>query len=297
MGLKHRIAFIILISAMLFGLFTFNSKAAETVWACEDSGVSKTLNSVCYGNGMFVAVGQGGTVLSSPDGEKWTDNTNEGLNASKIGGADLYSVCYGNGIFVAVGATGTIISSTDGISWTKKSIGIAEIPAVCYGGKTFLAFPTGSPCLISSNGTEWSGATEQPQFNVFSACYSQKKFVAIGEYCGDLSLYAADSADGEKWEHSACAESLGHFLKSICWSGDKFIAVGLGGFILMREGKGWDDIEKPPSDGPLLHDYYGVCSDGAGTLVAVGETLTESSCGVIKISKDNGENWIERSLA
>jgi hypothetical protein len=58
---------------------------------------------VTYGNGLFVAVGTGGTILTSPDGVNWT------VQAS--GGNHLHSVTYGNGTFVAVGEGGTILTS------------------------------------------------------------------------------------------------------------------------------------------------------------------------------------------
>jgi hypothetical protein len=51
---------------------------------------------VTYGNGLFVAVGKGGTILTSPDGVNWTARTSGTRN-------DLYGVTYGNGTFVAVG--------------------------------------------------------------------------------------------------------------------------------------------------------------------------------------------------
>jgi hypothetical protein len=54
------------------------------------------LNGVTYGNGLFVAVGDDGTILTSPDGVNWT--------AADLGdGQPLYGVAYGNGLFVAVG--------------------------------------------------------------------------------------------------------------------------------------------------------------------------------------------------
>jgi len=63
--------------------------------------VGKKLNGVAYGkdlngNGLFVAVGGGGTILTSPDGITWTLQTSGTSNT-------LYGIAYGNGRFVAVG--------------------------------------------------------------------------------------------------------------------------------------------------------------------------------------------------
>jgi hypothetical protein len=51
-----------------------------------------------------VAVGYPGTILTSPDGETWTQRT----SGTTVG---LYGVAYGNGTFVAVGEGGTILTS------------------------------------------------------------------------------------------------------------------------------------------------------------------------------------------
>jgi hypothetical protein len=64
----------------------------------------KDLNAVAYGNGLFVAVGYGGTILTSPDGAGWTARTSGTSNA-------LLGVAYGNGKFVAVGQYGIILTS------------------------------------------------------------------------------------------------------------------------------------------------------------------------------------------
>jgi hypothetical protein len=45
---------------------------------------------VTYGNGIFVAVGRGGTILTSTDGVNWTQQTWEWPTSN-----DLYGVTYG----------------------------------------------------------------------------------------------------------------------------------------------------------------------------------------------------------
>jgi hypothetical protein len=51
---------------------------------------------VTYGNGTFVAVGTGGTILTSPDGVNWTERTSGTRN-------QLNGVTYGNGTFARTG--------------------------------------------------------------------------------------------------------------------------------------------------------------------------------------------------
>ena len=77
---------------------------AGTTWTQRTSGTGNELEGVAYGNGRFVAVGNGGTILTSPDGVNWTRRTSG--TRSWLGG-----VTYGNGTFVAVGEEGIILTS------------------------------------------------------------------------------------------------------------------------------------------------------------------------------------------
>jgi len=77
---------------------------AGTTWTQRTSGTGNELEGVAYGNGRFVVVGEGGTILTSPDGVNWA------AQASGTGN-NLEAVTYANGRFVAVGWFGTILTS------------------------------------------------------------------------------------------------------------------------------------------------------------------------------------------
>jgi hypothetical protein len=62
------------------------------------------LYGVVYGNGLFVAVGWDGAILTSTNGVTWTQRTSPTRDS-------LYGVTYGNSVFVAVGYRGTILTS------------------------------------------------------------------------------------------------------------------------------------------------------------------------------------------
>ena len=67
----------------------------------------------------FVAVGNSGTILSSPEGTTWTSRTSGTSN-------NLNGIIYGNSIFVAVGNSGTILTSSDGTPWTSRTSGTSN---------------------------------------------------------------------------------------------------------------------------------------------------------------------------
>jgi hypothetical protein len=61
------------------------------------------LYGVTYGNGIYVAVGSNGTIVTSADGITWTSRTSDTSYS-------LSEVAYGNGTFVVVGGW-TILQS------------------------------------------------------------------------------------------------------------------------------------------------------------------------------------------
>jgi hypothetical protein len=101
------------------------------IWSSTNSGVTWTQRTsgfgsngvygITFGNGIFVAVGDAGTITTSTDGITWTART------SNMGANAINTVVYANSLFVAVGGgggttnTGGITYSTDGITWTRKS--------------------------------------------------------------------------------------------------------------------------------------------------------------------------------
>ena len=96
--------------------------------------------SVCYGNGKYVAVAyESNKAAYSTDGITWTETT---LPSS----AKWCSVCYGNGKFVAVaGNSDTAAYSTDGITWTAATMpSSASWSSVAYGNGKFVAVANGS---------------------------------------------------------------------------------------------------------------------------------------------------------
>jgi len=75
-----------------------------STWTPRTSNTNQHLYGVTYGNGTFVAVGEGGTILTSQNGQNWTPRESGTTQP-------LYGVTYGNGTFVAVGKNGTILTS------------------------------------------------------------------------------------------------------------------------------------------------------------------------------------------
>src|SRR5207248_235678 len=95
------------------------------------SGTTQRMNNVVYAGGKFVAVGEGGTILTSTDANVWTPRVSGTTNW-------LHGLAYNAdiGAFVATGQGGVIVYSTDGLSWTKLPVAglTVELEAVAAVG-------------------------------------------------------------------------------------------------------------------------------------------------------------------
>lgn len=116
-------------------------------WAPITAGVDdKQWHSVAYGDGLWVAVGFAGAIMTSPDGATWT-------RRADVASRNWYSVAFGDGVWVAVasGTSGTAtraMRSTNGIDWTDEGVDGVEANtwrSVAYGNGVFVA--------VNSNGT------------------------------------------------------------------------------------------------------------------------------------------------
>lgn len=129
-------------------------------WTLKSPGAKLNSNSMCYGNGLYVAVGNGGTVQTSSDnGTTWVTQTSGTGN-------NLFYVCYysymGTQKFVAVGASGIIITSDSTAStWSTKTSNTAnDLNGVAQGATGELVAVGGRDIVKSANaGATWSKTT------------------------------------------------------------------------------------------------------------------------------------------
>ena len=223
-------------------------------WTRKDS--SDWLNSVCYGNNKYVAVGNNCTGYSE-DGVNWT---------KKDFTDTLYSVCYGNNKYVAVGKNGTGYSD-DGVNWTRKDFN-NFLYSVCYANNKYVAVGNYCTAYSTDGGVNW---TRNSFTNILrSVCYANNKYVAVGDY------YTAYSTDGINWTGK---DFSGH-LYSVCYGNNKYVAVGTNCTGYSEDGVNWTG-----------KDFSGylqeVCYDN-NKYVAVGNYCTAYST--------DGVNWIKNSF-
>jgi hypothetical protein len=234
-------------------------------WTQQISGTIYDLDAIIYGNGLFVAGGGNGSILTSPDGITWTKE-----NLSQIYNVD--AITYGNGLFVIVGNTGSIFTSPDGITWTPQIIGeLFPLYGIIYGNGLFVAVGNSGldgSIFTSPDGITW---TQQQVSDILEdITYGNGLFVAVGD---DVIT----SPDGITWTQQISGTTAR--LYAITYGNGLFVAVGRNGSILTSpDGITWTQQTSWVSDTLFCITY------GNGLFVAGGGN------GIILTSPD-GITW------
>jgi uncharacterized delta-60 repeat protein len=256
--------FIIGLLTTFFASAVVNADPLDT-WTSRHSG-GNNFNGVAFGNGTFVAVGDNGTIFTSPDGIAWTQRFP--TLAYSLNGI-TYGYASGTGdIFIAVGDHGTILTSPDGISWTPKTSGkTGDLNGIAYGNGTFVAVGdtlTSGVILTSTDGNTWTpqgGSLVSRLLN--GVTYGGGTFVAVGQTTVRRILILT-SPDGITWTQQAVPPPYFVPLYGVTYGNGTFVTVGDYARILTSpDGVNW-------THGNLLdYNVWGV-THGNGTFVAVG---------------------------
>lgn len=220
-------------------------------WVGRESGTVESLNSIAYGNGKFIAVGEG-VIAASTDGINWAPKSSLSLN----------SVVWNVDKFYAVGKFGTILSSPDGETWTKVEINSSETLNDIYSYDNKLAVVGDKGGFYStSDGTNWNMASISSDSSIKNICWNGAKFVASSDN-GNI----VTSMDGTSWAWVSLEASLGvkttevngtskgllqlgSGIKDICWDGKRFVAVGYNGTIYTSDsGTKWAKVNSSTSN-------------------------------------------------
>lgn len=184
---------------------------------------------------VYVAVGNGGTIVSSNDAVTWTTQT----SAPAIT-ANLNSVTSNGTTFVAVGANGTVVTSADGVTWTTQTpvgLGTANLNSIIYVGSIFYAVGDAGTIFVSVDAVNWSqvaaanffdagtSAVKAITANLHDISYGLGAFVAVGD--SGTILY---STDGANWYYQDSVLTSANLYSANFIS--QFVITGAGGTIL-----------------------------------------------------------------
>lgn len=129
----------------------------------------------CEGLSLWVAVGNAGTIITSPDGRVWTTRTS---GAS----ADIWKVKYNataGVVAVAAAATNNVLRSANGTSWTPETLSTAFSPrAIALNAGNILVAGTGGN-IGFWNGSTWTFSTAGAS-TFLGAVYNFSRYTLVG---------------------------------------------------------------------------------------------------------------------
>jgi hypothetical protein len=236
-----------------------------TNWVRQQTPITATLRAVEYANSRFVAVGDLSAIISSVDGTNWAAATVTGTQSYGFTG-----VAWGNGMWVAANAGGYKVTSVDGIHWNVSTNRTMAFSDITFGAGKFVAVD-GTFAYVSSDGTNWV-----PGF------YPNGERITFGRglyiSSSDPSVFSV-STNGFAWSGMSTGFDLHWLLRQMTFDGARFWMVARD-VLSSADGTNW----------VLASSGLPTAAMAAGnnTMVLVGDH------GLI-LTSNNASNWVNQS--
>jgi hypothetical protein len=234
---------------------------------------NSAINTITWGDDIFIAAGAGGKIARSADGKNWT-----AVSDSTFGNNSINVITYGNGRFFAGGESGRMAFSTDkGVSWTaveNTTFGSNNVNGIAWGGNNWIA--VGSLRMARSDnaeGTSWTGSSSNIPFdflqgapNLRDIIFANNRFVIVGAAGGQgHGASLAHSSNGINWTMYDMEGLSSAPLTGIAFGSGKFVTVSENTILYSSNGSDWSDVEEGTLGKSLLN-----IAAGAGKFIAVG---------------------------
>lgn len=231
-----------------------------------------------YANNLFIAVGDNGKILTSGDGENWTQRESGTENR-------INCIIYSNNIFYLCGYGGMRGRSRNGKTWNIEQIGIntsgniiniIDVEGLLYCGVSY------GEIYKSRDGKDWELAYNvsgsYPDNVLYDIIYGNKKIIAITE------RKVVVSENGNTWqEYTVFPSATGTWAGSIAYSKKLnlyVVARREKSLWTSQDGINWTELQNVSSQ-RLSRVIY---SEEQELFVAIGDAM------VIMIS-ENGVVW------
>jgi hypothetical protein len=229
-------------SNKLTGSLTMTVNDAATTW--EMISQQHTLHKVTWAANKYLAVGENGKILSSPNGGNWTQHPSGTTNT-------LYGVCWTGTQYVAVGQHHTILTSPDGTSWTPRTSFVqgVHLNGVASSGSGLVAVGWNAPknsteIKTSTDGITWtSNAFAVTGGELTGLTWSGSQYVAVGKAFGYPLILT--SPNGTTWTNRSGIEDVPGQLADVVWSGSQYVATGYSAMATSADGLTWKLYKNP----------------------------------------------------
>lgn len=234
---------------------------------------------------VFVAVGDQGALLSSPDGLAWTTRTS-GL------GTTLNDVAFGiddagENTFVVVGQAGKILFSHNGLDWLSgSSPSSRDLHSVVFHVDRFVAvggdYSAGAETLESQDGSTWTRPEyPAPPHLLTGLATNGVTLVSIGTRQSDQQIFGLFTwAEGLGWQQRIDGAVNGARYDAVAAGIPAFALIGAGTAATSNDTITWQPttvVASPPMHG-LHYTAFGwiAVGDGAGILTSADAFLWTS---------------------
>ena len=275
--------------------FTVIADLQSSDWTNRLSGLPHALRDVIWDGDAFVAVGDGGTVMTSADGITWAaieSGTGADLNAVAFYGLDIFAV--GDGI---------ILHSTDhGTNWIVTDRPIeAGLEAVAINasqvvvGGQHIEWNTAIALISEDRGDTWRAVDSWPNEDLHMNDLVYRDGLFVAPTPNALESWVTVSSDGKMWNEIAVSDEWAVNPDTIIHDGSQFILSGMDGAVFTSlDGLNWSRLQTPVRD-----VFYRSAAWSGSKLVLAGATM----CGGMWIchdpfdvplglsSTDGGKTW------
>lgn len=194
------------------------------------SNITSGIYDVCYGNGIYVAIGSTG-VLYSTDGKTWTQS-------DSITNDRYTKVVYGNGLFMICDSTQSgIYYSTDGMTWTVNQNYRTLHPECIKYLESFGAWFINSSrgYVISENGLDVTTTNNTATYRFEDVYFSNGLLVACNSKGLWYSLYPI--TNGQSWSQSNIVDIS---FNKVTYANGMWVACSVdNGLYYSTDGKTW----------------------------------------------------------
>lgn len=232
-------------------------------WTVASSGTGETLRGVFFdGTDTWAAAGQGGTIVTSQDAANWAPQISGNTDA-------LWGTTFKEGQWIVAGGSSQVVTSPDSITWTSVNGPSAySLFDIAFDGSGLYAMSGDSglapTILISSDTVTWEQRTPQPNNGegLYGIGFAAGQWIAVGD---KGTILTSTDPDSRNW--SAQTSGTPSNLRDIIFDGvGAYVVVGDGGVILTSS----DAITWTTRSSGTTEDLWGVEYDPAGLYVVVG---------------------------
>jgi hypothetical protein len=243
-----------------------------TTWTARSMSVSVNYQQIVFGNGLFLATGDGSANYSiSTDGINWVTKVYPSSSAWR-------QAVYGNGVWVAVSNSTNVAASTadPNSTWTARTLPSSmSAKALAYGN------PGGNPIFVclssngnstvaasSTDGATWVARTlpaPGPSTTWNAVAYGNGVFIAVANNVA--TTVAARSTDGINWSPVVLPSGLWN---GVVYGAGTWVAVGNNNVAATStdDGATWQARSMPVAAGGCVTYGNGMFVAGSSSIIA-----------------------------